>query len=74
MSAIVTILSGVPRIILLGGAIALLVAAGAFTLGFKLPKSAAAQHHAALTLPAQPVDSAIVHAHLQRFLDEMPRP
>jgi hypothetical protein len=74
MSAIATILSGVPRIILLGGAIALLVAAGAFTLGFKLPKSAAAQHHAALAVSAQPVDSAIVHAHLQRFLDEMPRP
>ena len=74
MSAIVTILSGVPRIILLGGAIAVLMAAGAFTLGFNLPRSAAAQHHAALAVPAQPVDPAIVHAHLQQFLDEMLRP
>jgi hypothetical protein len=33
------------KLILIGGAIALMAAAGATTLGLKIPKQAAAQHH-----------------------------
>ena len=67
-----TNLSGVPRTILLGGAIALLVAATAFTLKITQPKVTLPR--AALAVPAQPVDSAILHAHRQQFRDEMPLP
>ena len=70
-----TNLSGMPRTILLGGAIAVLVAATALTLKITQPKQPKVTlPRAALAAPVQPVDPAILHAHLQRFQDETPQP
>jgi hypothetical protein len=57
---------------LLGGAIAVLVAATALTLKITQPKVTLPR--AALVASAQPVDPTILHAHRQRWRDEMPRP
>ena len=67
-----TNLLGVPRNILLAVAIAVLVVATALTLRITQPKVTLPR--AAVAAPAQPVDSAILHAHRQRFRDEMPLP
>jgi hypothetical protein len=67
-----TNLSGVPRTILLGGAIALLVAATALTLKITQPKVTLPR--AALAVTAQPVDSTILHAHRQQWRDDAPLP
>jgi hypothetical protein len=49
-----------------------LVAAAALTLRITQPKVTLPR--AAVAAPAQPVDPAILHAHRQRFRDEMPLP
>jgi len=67
-----TNLSGVPRTILLGGAIALLVAATALMLKITQPKVTLPR--AALAVTAQPVDPTILHAHRQQWRDEAPLP
>jgi hypothetical protein len=67
-----TNLSGVPRTILLGGAIALLVAATALMLKITQPKVTLPR--AALAVPAQPLDPAILHAHRQQWQDDAPLP
>jgi len=59
------------RIILLGGMLAILAAAGATTLAFKTIKPEVAQQRAA---PAEPIDPAILAEHLQHFREEMPLP
>ena len=56
------------RLILLGGVLALL-AVGAITLA-KMPKPAAAQHHAVLVAPAKPVDPAILTEQLRKLREE----
>jgi len=61
------------RIILLGGMLAVFVAAGAITLAFKT-KPEVAQHRAALAAPAEPIDPAILHQHLQDLSAEMALP
>jgi len=71
-----TILLGMPRIILSGGAIAVLVAATAITLKITQPKVTLPR--AAVAAPAQPVDPAILagplHGSLQRSRDVMALP
>jgi hypothetical protein len=67
-----TNLLGVRRNILLAVAIAVLVAATALTLRITQPKVTLPR--AAVAATAQPVDPAILHAHRQRFRDEMPLP
>jgi hypothetical protein len=59
------------RIFLLGGMLAVLVVAGATTLGLKLTKPVVAQHH---TDPAVPIDPAILGKHLQDMREEMTLP
>jgi hypothetical protein len=63
-----TILLGVPRTILLGGAIAVLVAATALTLKITQPKVTLPR--AAVAASAQPLDPAILHGALQKLRDE----
>jgi hypothetical protein len=63
-----TILLGVPRTILLGGAIAVLVAATALTL--KITQPNVTLPRAAVAASAQPLDPAILHAPLQKLRDE----
>ena len=63
-----TNLLGVPRIILLGGAIAMLVAATALTLKITQPKVTLPR--AAVAASAQPLDPAILHGGLQKLRDE----
>ena len=63
-----TILLGVPRTILLGGAIAVLVAATALTLKITQPKVTLPR--AAVAASAQPRDPAILHGALQKLRDE----
>jgi len=60
------------RIILLGGALAVLVAAGATTLALKITKPQVAQQQRAA--PAVPIDPAILHQHLQNLSEEMALP
>jgi len=62
------------RIILFGGMLALLAAAGATTLAFKTIKPEVVQHRAALVAPAAPIDPAILHQHLQDLSTEMALP
>jgi hypothetical protein len=70
-----TILLGLPRIILLGGAIAVLVAATAFTLATTRPKlTKLTLPRATIAAPVQPLDPAILHGALQRSRDEMALP
>ena len=57
-----------PRIILSGGAIAVLVAATAITLKIIQPKVTLPR--AALSASAQPVDPAILHGALQKLQSE----
>jgi hypothetical protein len=59
------------RIILLGGALAVLVAAGATALTLKITEPEIAQQRAA---PAAPIDPAILHQHLQDLSAEMALP
>jgi hypothetical protein len=56
------------RICLLGGTLAVLVAAGATTLALKLTKPVAAQQH---TDAAVPIDPAILNKHLRSLPEEM---
>jgi hypothetical protein len=67
-----TVLLGVPRIILLGGAIAALVAAITLTLKITQPKVTVPR--AALAAPAKPLDPAILGTHLQKMREEMVLP
>jgi hypothetical protein len=60
-----TILLGVPRVVLLGGALVVLVAATGLTLKVTQPKVTLPR--AAVAAPIQPVDPAILHAQLQRL-------
>jgi len=53
--------------------LAVFVAAGAITLAFKT-KPEVAQHRAALAAPAEPIDPAILHQHLQDLSAEMALP
>jgi hypothetical protein len=70
-----TILSGMPRMILLGGATAVLVATTALTLKITQPKlTKIPLPRAAIAAPAQPLDPAILHGALQRSRDEMALP
>jgi hypothetical protein len=69
-----TILLGVPRVILLGGAIAVLVAATALTLKITQPKLTKITLPRAAVASAQPLDPAILHGFLQRGRDEMALP
>jgi len=62
----------ISRRILLGVAIAMLVAATAFTLKITQPKVTLPR--AAIAAPVQPVDAAILHVHRQHFRHQMPRP
>jgi hypothetical protein len=62
------------RIILLGGMLAVVAAAGATTLAFKITKPEVAQHRAALVAPAAPIDPATLHQHLQDLSAEMALP
>jgi hypothetical protein len=57
--------------ILLGGMLAVLVAAGATILTFKLSKPVVAQHHTDAAVPADPT---ILHKHLQNMPEEMALP
>jgi len=66
------------RFIALGAVLAML-AAGASAKTLKVTKSEVVQHPAVDVVqhrvpPAEPVDPAILHAHRQRFRDEMPLP
>ena len=63
-----TILLGVPRTILLGGALAVIEAATAITLKITQPKLTLPR--AAVAAAAQPVDPAILHGALQKLRDE----
>jgi hypothetical protein len=59
------------RTSLLGGMLALLVAAGATSLALKLPKPVVAQQHVDA---AMPIDPAILKKHLQNMREEMMLP
>jgi len=60
------------RVILLVCFLAVFVAVAATAQSLKLPKSAAAQHHAALV--AKPIDPATMTTHLQKVREEMALP
>jgi hypothetical protein len=59
------------RIFLLGGMLAMFVAAGVTTLTLKLTKPVIAQQH---TDAAVPIDRAILHKYLQHMREEMTLP
>ena len=59
------------KISLLGGMLAVLVAAGTMILTLKFTKPVVAQHH---TDAAVPIDPAILHKHLQNMREEMMLP
>ena len=59
------------RMSLLGGILAVLVAAGATTLALKLTKPVVAQHH---TDAAVPINPAILKKHLENMREEMALP
>jgi hypothetical protein len=72
-----TNLLGMPRTILLGGTIAVLVAATALTL--KITQTNVTLHkvtlpRAALAAPAKPLGPAILSTHLQKMREEMALP
>jgi hypothetical protein len=56
---------------LLGGTLAMLLAAGATTAALKLTKSVKAQQH---TDAGAPIDPAILNKHLQNMREEMMLP
>jgi hypothetical protein len=60
-----------PRIFLLGGMFAIVVAAGATTLALKVTRPEATSRGA---VPAEPVDPAILSKHLQKSPEEMTLP
>jgi hypothetical protein len=59
------------RVFLLGGMLAILAAAGATTLAFKINRPAVAQQRAPT---AEPIDPAILSKHLQSLPEEMTLP
>ena len=59
------------RIFLLGGTLAMLLAAGATTAALKLTKPVKAQQH---TDAGAPIDPAILNKHLQNMREEMTLP
>jgi hypothetical protein len=63
-----TILLGVPRTILVGGTLAVIVAATAITLKITQPKVTLPR--AAVAASAQPLDPTILHGALQKLRDE----
>ena len=63
-----TILSGVPRTILLGAAIVVIMAVTAITLKITQPKVTLPR--AAVAASAQPLDPAILHGAFQKLRDE----
>jgi hypothetical protein len=72
-----TNLLGIPRSILLGGAIAMLVAAIALMLKITQPNVTLQRvtlPRAAVAASVQPVDPAMLHLQLQRSRDEMALP
>ena len=60
-----------PRIFLLGGMLAMLLAAGATTLALKATKPEVAPQSAAT---AEPIDPPVLSKHLQRLPEEMTLP